>query len=113
MQRPTAFVAYPSNPAQISQVLTDAIKRVNAYKGRLYTGWEENDIAGRSLTAPIFSGLNDAELLVADISVLNFNVTFEIGYAIGLGRRVVLIKSSEIRAEDTTLAGRIGILIRH
>lgn len=39
---------------------------------------------------------------------MNFNVTFEIGYAIGLGKRVYLFRNSNFR-RDSDLIDRIGI----
>ena len=40
------------------------------------TIWEENDISGRPLTEPIFAELNQSDIVFADITHLNFNVTF-------------------------------------
>ena len=105
----SGFVAYPSSPPMIPAIIADAVQRVNSYGGRKYSTWEENDIAGRPLTAPIFEGLKNAEILVADISSLNFNVTFEIGYAIGIGKRVQITKSREISSAVNSIANRVGI----
>jgi hypothetical protein len=70
--------------------------------------WEENDISGRPLTDPIFEGIARADILIADITAMNFNVTFEIGYAIGLGKRVYLTRDKNV-TRDRNLANRIGI----
>lgn len=70
--------------------------------------WEENDISGRPLTDPIFEGIAAADILIADVTAMNFNVTFEIGYAIGLGKRVYLTRNSNFR-RDSNLMDRIGI----
>jgi len=40
-----------------------------------------------------------AKCLVADVTVLNFNVSYEIGYAIGAGKRVVLIRNEAIESD--------------
>jgi hypothetical protein len=39
---------------------------------------------------------------------MNFNVTFEIGYAIGLGKRIYLTRDGNL-TRDRALADRIGI----
>jgi hypothetical protein len=70
--------------------------------------WEENDISGRPLTDPIVEGITNSEILIADITAINFNVTFEIGYAIGLGKRIYLTRDGNISG-DRALADRIGI----
>lgn len=101
------FVAYAFRPSQIGECIREAIKLANRTEYD-YTGWEEHDIAGRPLTAPIFEGLERNDILVADISVLNFNVIFEIGYAIGVGRRVFLVRNREF-ASDEELINKIGI----
>ncbi len=108
MDKIEGFFAYASQPHQLTRVIQEAVESANHSGGCHYTTWEENDIAGRPLTAPIFEGLENANVLVADITTLNFNVTFEIGYAIGIGRRVFLTKSAEYVADDD-LINRIGI----
>lgn len=108
MKKTTGFFAYPSRPFKLTQTIQEAIKKANKTGGCKFTSWEENDIAGKPLTAPIFEGLEKSNVLVADITTLNFNVTFEIGYAIGIGRRIFLTKSLEFNSQDD-LANRIGI----
>ena len=70
--------------------------------------WEENDIAGRFISEPILEGIEDGQILVADITRLNFNVVFEIGYAIGLTKRIYLVHTSAITGSDD-LIGQVGI----
>lgn len=108
MDKIEGFFAYASQPRQLTRVIKEAVEIANKSGGCHYTTWEENDIAGRPLTAPIFEGLDGANVLAADITTLNFNVTFEIGYAIGIGRRVFITKSSEYVTDDD-LINRIGI----
>ena len=97
------FFAYPSKPKQLVQVIRHAIEKSNKYANCNFRSWEENDIAGRPLTAPIFEGLETSDVLIADITRLNFNVTFEVGYAIGIGRRIFLTKSSEYTSDNNAI----------
>ena len=46
--------------------------------------------------------------MIADVSSVNFNVTFEIGYAIGLGKRVFLTRDKNY-LQDKALTDKIGI----
>ena len=46
--------------------------------------------------------------VASDISVLNFNVTYEIGYAIGKGKRVLLTKNRSIQEGSPTIR-EVGI----
>src|SRR5205807_3370251 len=52
--------------------------------------------------------IEEGNILVADITRLNFNVTFEIGYAIACGKRVALVKNSALTGSDE-LIRQIGI----
>lgn len=72
------------------------------------TLWKQNDIAGRPLIAPIFEGLSQNDILIADVTSLNFNVTYEIGYAIGIGKRAYLIKHDGIE-DQADLVRKVGI----
>ena len=104
-----AFYAYPSSMVDVTQVIHAAKDRLSATRRDLELQlWEENDISGRPLTDPIFEGIANADIFIGDITAINFNVTFEIGYAIGLQKRVYLTRDSNI-PRDRALADRIGI----
>ena len=72
------------------------------------TLWKQNDIAGRPLVAPIFEGLSTNDILIADVTSLNFNVTYEIGYAIGISKRAFLIKHTGME-DKADLVRKVGI----
>ena len=109
MPNQRAFVVYPSTPNVIGQTIKCAIKLVENRNHFLkLTTWEQNDIAGRDLTAPIKAEIEESRLVIADMTRLNFNVTYEIGYTIGRGKRVFLIKNSSIRGDDD-LIRKVGI----
>lgn len=93
-----AFFAYPSDPAYISPQIAAAVADLTGTVS-VHT-WEENDICGRPLIEPILEHINDADLMFADITRLNFNVTFEIGYAISKGKRVFLVRSKDTPLDD-------------
>lgn len=97
------FFAYPSNPKDIGEVVTEAARQVPGL-----TTWEQNDIAGRFIVDPVFEQISGSDYLAADITKLNFNVSYEIGYAIGKARRVYLVKSGAIQGDDDTIQ-EIGI----
>ena len=101
-----AFVAFPTQPAEIGHCINSIVHKL---EGRLsLSPWEQNDIAGRPLVAPIFEGISQKDILIADITSLNFNVTYEIGYSIGVGKRAYLIKHLNIE-EESDQVSRVGI----
>lgn len=86
------FFAYPDSPYQIGQVIEKSIEN-NAD----VVSWKSLDIYGHFISEEVVSGIKICDIFIADISVLNFNVTYEIGYAIGSGKRVLLTKNSSIK----------------
>jgi hypothetical protein len=97
-----AFVAYPSSPAELASMIRGAVEGVNASRSvPRFELWENSNIAGRPLTEPLLSSIEKADVLVADITRLNFNVTYEVGYAIGLKKRLLLIKSSVVTSDES------------
>lgn len=99
------FYAYPSFPPVIGQVITSSADLLSS--GVEFTTWEENDIAGYPLLSPILSNIDDSDFLLADISRLNFNVTFEVGYAIARGKRVFLTQNASLKKDERVEA--VGI----
>ncbi|KVZ35447.1 P-loop ATPase, Sll1717 family [Burkholderia ubonensis] len=104
-----AFVAYPSRDIELLELLRSAIKKVTARTQDVrYERWEFNDIAGTPLISPIIEKIGDSAFIVADITYLNLNVVYEVGYAIGKGKRAFLIRHAQT-AGDRDIAKRVGI----
>lgn len=94
---PTGFVAYSSAPLLISATIEQAVAEVEQRLGRRkFDTWRDNDIAGRFVDQQVRDGIDKHDLLIADISVLNLNVAYEIGYGIGKRKRVVVIRNPAI-----------------
>ena len=65
----------------VGQTIDGALKIFAARQGKdRFVSWRENEIAGRFIVEPILDNIAASQCLVADISTLNFNVTYEIGY---------------------------------
>jgi len=77
-------------------------------RGIEFSVWEENDVAGRFIYEPILEEIDEGQMLVADVTRLNFNVVFEIGYALGRQKRAYLIRNSAITGSDD-LINQVGI----
>jgi hypothetical protein len=109
MSGPRSFVAYPSVPSAIGSAIHIAIERLRTFSHwDAITSWPQNDVAGRFLADPIFARIGEAELLIADVTKLNFNVAYEIGYAIGQSKRVILILNKTIQSDRDVFA-HVGI----
>jgi hypothetical protein len=62
--------------------------------------WKHLDIAGHFIAGRVLEKIASADLLVADVTRLNFNVTFEVGYALGHRKRVVLVTNRAFLTES-------------
>jgi hypothetical protein len=102
------FVAYPSQPSLLSESIRRGCELANGRGGPEFRPWEQNDIAGRPLSDPIFDAIATSRFVVADVTQLNFNVTFEIGYAVGINKRALLIRNSSYATQDALIRS-IGI----
>jgi hypothetical protein len=106
---PIAFVAYPSNDPLLAELILGAVRRSNGTSSAVrYEPWEYNDVPGQSIVSPIIERIGESSFIVADITYLNLNVVYEIGFAIGRNKRVFLIRH-EHTAGDKEVARQAGI----
>jgi hypothetical protein len=108
-----AFVAYSSRDSKLAEMIALGVAKANRKVGKRinYVPWEFNDIAGNPLISPILEGIESSSYVVADISYLNLNVVYEIGFAIGKSRRCFLVRHEGTEG-DKKIAREVGILIR-
>lgn len=100
------FFAYPACPQQIG-ITIDAAASELKVKGTFATTWQSLDIAGKFIADGVTDAIDASDALIADITKLNFNVMFEIGYAMGCGKRVftVLNRGMQPQLREITLLG--------
>lgn len=100
----TGFFAYPASTALVVDAARAVCSLCRTRGGNVaVTAWEEMDISGRFISSEILSNIESNDFLVADISRLNFNVVYEIGFAIGKGKRVLLVKHQAVNASAPTI----------
>ena len=101
MKETTGFFAYPSLPKSIGETIS---RSVNILRDRFgitsFQPWEEVDVAGRFIVDEILNTIDSKDSFIADVTILNFNVTYEIGYAIGRGKRLLLTRNPAISNDD-------------
>lgn len=103
-----AFVAYPGSPPVIGQCIEAGKDLINANTNIDLETWREVDNWGQPLVSPILQKIRACDFLIADITRINFNVIFEVGYAIGSSKRVLLTVNSGIKT-DVRKYDEIGI----
>src|ERR1035437_3212236 len=89
---PNGFFAYPSTPPGIPATIAAAIAGINATQRASIKSWEEMRVSGKVIIGEICEAIDDADFLCADITGINPNVMFEIGYAIATDKRIWLIR---------------------
>jgi hypothetical protein len=101
MSIPT-FIAYPGGIAMVREAINNAVVQLRTSAANVVSPktWEEMDIAGKFIATEVLTEIDSSEFLVADISKFNFNVTYEIGYAIGKGKRVLLVRHASATADS-------------
>src|SRR5579862_1123040 len=106
---PQAFVAYTARDPRLAAMIATGVAKANARTKTIrYTPWEFNDIAGHPLISPILEGIESSEFVVADITYLNPNVVYEVGFAIGSQKRVFLLRN-RLEDGDKKIAQTAGI----
>jgi hypothetical protein len=104
------FCAYPSRPAEIGQTIKSAKEELLRYHASVEASlWEQLEIPGRFIAEGVLEAIENADVTAADITVPNFNVTFEIGFAIGRGKRVITLQYAPLAPADRALRGQMGI----
>ena len=88
---PKAFFAYPASLPTLREPIQEAVRKLNA-KGEVnIKTWEGCKIGGKFVINTICKAIDEAELFFADLTGLNANVMFELGYAIARKKRIWLI----------------------
>lgn len=102
------FIAYPSSPEGIGQTIEEMVKAANTSKHNEIFSWRNLDIPGSFIIESILEKIDEVNTVVADISRLNFNVTFEVGYAMGRQKHVVLVMNEAMSPQKKEIS-HLGI----
>ena len=95
---PKAFFAYPSSVQNSKESIHDAVPKLNKKGLVSIKPWEACSPGGNFIINTICHAIDEAELFFADLTGLNPNVMFELGYAIAHNKRIWLIM--KISASD-------------
>ncbi len=103
------FFAYPAKPDIVSGAIERAITRIPTFTTSVHLkGWREIDIPGRFISEQVLEEIDRCDCLIADTTTLNFNVIYELGFAIGRGKRVFVVRNRSITADPDT--SQLGIV---
>jgi hypothetical protein len=103
-----AFILYPSTPRLISETIEETLRKLRLESARV-SGWRDLQPAGQIIFCTICKQMRFAKAVVTDVTTLNFNLLFEIGYAIGLGVPVIPVRDTTF-LKDKRVFTELGIL---
>lgn len=92
MPLPTGFFAYASVPHSIPATIRAAIESINKTQQATLLTWEDLEIGGKYIVQEICNKIDDCDFFCADITTINPNVMFELGFAIARDKRIWLIR---------------------
>ncbi len=106
------FFAYASQPPLRAETMRQVITGLNG-RGHIAVGWEQLAIDGRVLVDAITAEIDSQSSFLAEISSMNFNVLFELGYAIAKNKPTWLaFDETDVDAErawaDVAILATVG-----
>src|SRR5437879_597237 len=85
------FMGYPSKPELTREALFEGGREITSTGEITVRTWEDLRVGGRVIIRQILEAINDATLCAFDVSTLNPNVLFELGYAIARNKQLWLL----------------------
>lgn len=94
----TGFFAYSSEPKYCGEAIEDAIHKINdSFKGiTQLQSWTTLQISGKLIISEILKEIDSCDYFCADLTGLNNNVLFELGYAIAQ-KKTNMVTSRQIK----------------
>lgn len=89
-QEVTGFFAYPSNPPDLAEAMRTAAERINGHPDLRIRTWEHLRSGGKIIITEICRSIDESDLFLADVTGLNPNVMFELGFAVARDKRIWL-----------------------
>ena len=87
---PTGFYAYPSDSGHLSETIETAIKSINQRQVIHIKSWRKIKAGGKIVINEILNETDSSDLFLCDLTGLNPNVLFELGFSIANRKRVWL-----------------------
>ncbi|MCC0048806.1 MAG: hypothetical protein H6882_06590 [Rhodobiaceae bacterium] len=91
----TAFFAYPNSDRSVKDAIARSVELSEGAE-LVIKPWENMSILGFKLDDLIRDQINEVDFLIADITYSNHNVFYEIGYAMAVGKPVLLTVNTAI-----------------
>jgi hypothetical protein len=101
---------YGSDPPGIAATLEAAVELLRGKQPTVaWSTWRDFSVSGQLIFCEICKRIRGATTVYADVTTLNFNLLFEIGFAIGLGVPVVPVRDTTYERDKRAFEA-IGVL---
>jgi nucleoside 2-deoxyribosyltransferase len=111
-QKSETLFLYPNDPQIIAATLEEACTKLRSATGKPCATWKDLATRGQIVFCQICKALRHTSFVVADVTTLNFNLLFEIGYAIGLGIPVIPARDTSF-IKDAKIFNELGLIDRY
>lgn len=96
-----AFFAFASTPEGLTELIEGAISKYGERSGEFdIKPWTDLKVSGALIWEKVLSEIDRRPYFLADISALNPNVTYEMGYAIGRRRKLRFVLNEDLKDEN-------------
>jgi hypothetical protein len=82
------FFGYPSRPESLREAMGNGARRIGELPDVIPINWEDLKVSGQVVIDEVLDAIDASALVVLELTHLNLNVLFELGYAIGSNHRV-------------------------
>lgn len=94
-----AFYAYPGHKTDLLEDIHEAVKVINDSQVLSITTWEDLAIGGKFIIDGILEAIDRCDLFICDLTYLNYNVLYELGYALSKEKKVwITLNGSHAKA---------------
>ncbi len=91
------FFAYESGHQSTIDAIKKAISEYNAHQKTFSAmTWEELRVGGKIINRTVLESIDNSEIFACDLTYLNHNVLFELGYAIGKQKKLLVFLNTSI-----------------
>ena len=97
MSKKAIFFAYEDRHQENRDAIIKAAQGYNAHQGTYKVVlWEDLKQSGSIIGAKVFSAIKECEIFVCDLTYLNHNVFFELGFAIACKKKLKIFLNETI-----------------
>lgn len=90
---------YPTKPAQIAATIEKAATAMANSNEAKWITWKDLKISGQVIFCSICKALRFSDIVICDVTTLNFNLLFEIGFILGLEIPFIPIRDTSFQLD--------------